>query len=108
MTGSPYPYDVKGGYYVVFRPHKRLSSTEAYKEYDETKVPFEQQARAKAPQLEQIFIHFPDAKISGKGPTAFIHRNYPLNKTEEVSLHILSSHWDRDIFVCGPVARRIE
>lgn len=62
--------------YLIFRPHKRLSTKEAYAEYDSTGKTFEQMAREKCPQLDQVFSFFKGATVSGKGPTCWVERAY--------------------------------
>lgn len=62
--------------YLIFRPHRRLSSREAYEEYDRTGKTFDQMAREKCPQLEKVFHFFREATVSGKGPTAWVKRDF--------------------------------
>ena len=62
--------------YLVFRPHKRISSHEAYEEYDRTGKSFADQAREKCPQLDRVYHFFRDALVSGKGPTTWVRRDY--------------------------------
>jgi 4-diphosphocytidyl-2C-methyl-D-erythritol kinase len=107
---TPMAPPTKGTYYLVFRPHKRLSSKQAYEFYDRTGTPFEAQAKAAAPQLEEVFIHFPDAVISGKGPTAFVAQVGPLEgpnrrcaSNEIQIMEDLKLVWNGDIFICHPV-----
>jgi 4-diphosphocytidyl-2-C-methyl-D-erythritol kinase len=99
----PLPTDQPGYTYLVFRPHKRLSSRDAYEEYDRTGKTFAEQARKKCPQIAEVLTVFPDAVISGKGPTAWV------KTTEEGALGFsgvldkFALTWDGDVFVAKPV-----
>ena len=93
------------GYYIVFRPHRRLSTKQAYEDYDKTGVSFAEQARGKCPQLDDVFEVFPDAVVSGKGPTAFLRLSYELNPHLPAGIETLLPVWDGDIFVAPAVGR---
>lgn len=84
--------------YVIFRPHKRLSSREAYEEWDRTGQSFADQAWEKVPWLDEIFELFPDAVVSGKGPTVFVKRNWC---EYDDLLTVVHHHiaWNGDVFM---------
>lgn len=71
---KPLPPDEKPMHFIIFRPHVRLDTNQAYADYDRTGKTFSELAMEKAPQLDVIFRTFKDATISGKGPTAFVQR----------------------------------
>lgn len=99
---TPLPPDKEPCYFVLFRPHQRFCTTEAYQEYDRTGKSFADMARQKCPQLEEVFKRFPDAVISGKGPTAFIKRRQQAEPNLPEVLNELIPQWDGDIFITGP------
>ena len=99
------PADEEPGYYMIFRPHKRISTKQAYFDYDRVGQPFSEAARIRAPQLDDIFDIFPDAVISGKGPTAFVFRSMRLNPDLPAELNRLITTWDGDIYVARPIGR---
>lgn len=94
------------GYYVIFRPHVRLSTKHAYQDYDRVGEPFSKAARVKAPQLDRIFELFPDATISGKGPTAFVFRAISESPELPAEINELVKLWDGDIYVARPIGRQ--
>ena len=102
---TPLPPDEEPGYYIIFRPHKRVNTKQAYLDYDRVGQPFSEAARIRAPQLDDIFEVFPDAVISGKGPTAFVFRNLRLNPELPAELNRLITTWDGDIYVARPIGR---
>jgi 4-diphosphocytidyl-2-C-methyl-D-erythritol kinase len=97
------PADPPNFYYVVFRPHKRLSSREAYEDYDRLGKTFAEMCREKAPQLEKVFEVFPNAVISGKGPSTWIKINHEYDAYLAAHLNLFLPGWDGDIFVCRPI-----
>lgn len=85
-------------FYLVFRPHRRLSSREAYEEYDRTGKTFEQQAREKCPQLGALVPSFGPGVVSGKGPATWVQiwsYGPPAN-----ALDTWVRNFDGDIFWC--------
>ncbi len=103
---TPMPMDAPGTQYLVFRPHKRLTTAAAYLEYDLTGQTFEESARAKCPQLREIFEFFPDVHISGKGPTCWYKTTPGWLAPHKIMLNNLLRLWDGDIYLCGPIAPR--
>lgn len=101
---TPLPPDPPG-YYILFRPHKRISTKQAYMDYDRVGQPFAQAARIKVPQLDDIFELFPDAVVSGKGPTAFVFRTLEENPVLPAEINRLIKTWDGDIYVARPLGR---
>ena len=97
------PPDEESGYYILFRPHKRIATKQAYMDYDRVGQPFAEAARIKAPPLDQIFDIFPDAIVSGKGPTAFISRTLKPNPEVPAELPNLVTGWDGDIYIARPL-----
>ncbi len=95
--------DVTEPFFVVFRPHKRLSTTEAYAEWDRTGKPFADMAREKCPQLDEIFKRFHDAIVSGKGPSTFIMRDMERAYGHTMAtIEGLIDPWNGDIFIARP------
>jgi len=84
---------------VIFRPHKRLSSREAYEEWWRTGKSFEKQAREKCPWLDEIFEVFPDAVVSGKGPSVWVRRS-EYDEVRDMTNALLD--WNGDIFITRP------
>lgn len=101
---TPLPPDEEPGYYILFRPHKRISTKQAYMDYDRVGQSFAEAARIKAPEIDQILEMFPDALVSGKGPTCFISRPSP-PAARGSELNKLIPGWDGDIYVARPVGR---
>ena len=99
------PADEEPGYYIIFRPHKRVSTKQAYYDYDRVGQQFSEAARIRAPQLDDIFDIFPDAVISGKGPTAFVFRSMIQHPELPAELNRLIPTWDGDIYVARPIGR---
>lgn len=102
---TPLPPDEELGYYIIFRPHKRINTKQAYFDYDRVGQPFSEAARIRAPQLDEIFEIFPDAVVSGKGPTAFVFRSLKLNPELPAGINRLIPSWDGDIYVARPIGR---
>lgn len=108
---TPLPDDTGRVYYILLRPHKRLSSREAYEDFDRTGKSFAWMAMEKVPQLNDVFNFFKDAVVSGKGPTVWVKREYYKGAygDEQVDLIaggldvFLQRHWDGDIFICKPL-----
>ena len=99
------PDEEEPGYYIIFRPHKRIATKQAYMDYDHVGQSFAEAARIKAPQLERIFEIFPDAVISGKGPTAFVFRGIMHNPELPTEINVLVREWDGDIYIARPIGR---
>ena len=102
---TPLPNEEEPGYYIIFRPHKRIATKQAYMDYNSVGQSFAEAARIKAPQLERIFEIFPDAVVSGKGPTAFIFRDIRHNPELPTEINALVREWDGDIHVARPIGR---
>jgi len=102
---TPLPDEEEPGYYIIFRPHKRIATKQAYMDYDRVGQSFAEAARIKAPQLEQIFEIFPDAVVSGKGPTTFVFRDIRHNPELPTSINDLVREWDGDIYIARPIGR---
>ncbi|MBA7656759.1 hypothetical protein ES703_64686 [subsurface metagenome] len=66
---------------------------------------FAEAARIKAPQLDRIFEIFPDAVISGKGPTAFVFRSIKHNPELPAEINALVREWEGDIYIARPIGR---
>lgn len=62
-------------YYLIARPHKRLSTAQMYKLHDETKKSFIEIATSFCPEipklLEQMKKNSVESGLTGKGPTVF-------------------------------------
>ena len=62
-------------FYVLARPHKRLSTKEMYKEHDETGKTFLELATEKCPEIPKLLSQFGknavEKGLTGKGPTVF-------------------------------------
>lgn len=90
--------------YLVFRPHKRLSTRQAYKRWDDLMGSFEEMARLACPGLSTIFSLFPTAVVSGKGPSTFV--KIPLEDHGRAvtltGLLAVQEPWDGDIFLAAP------
>jgi len=96
--------------YLIFRPHWRRSSRQAYEDYDRTGKTFVQQARERCTQLDAVFQFFRDATVSGKGPTTWVKRDYFVAYIgdEQVSavasgLESFMKDWNGDFFFAQPV-----
>lgn len=100
---KPMPPGIVGLKFLVFRPHVRLSSREAYDDYDRTGKTFAELAREKCPQLIEVFSVFPQAVISGKGPTAWVKLSDEEVRVASGVLDRFAMTWDGDVFVAGPV-----
>jgi len=93
------------GYYIIFRPHKRIATRQAYMDYDRVGQSFAEAARIKAPQLDQFFEIFPDAVVSGKGPTAFVFRSLKDNPDLPAAITDMVRAWDGDTYIARPLGR---
>ncbi len=113
---TPLPPDEGKFYYFIFRPHKRIATKQAYMDYDRAGQSFAEAARAKCPQLDEIFQFFPDAVVSGKGPSTWVKRSYydAEYKSEPVQavaggmesfLNRVARTWDGDIYAARPIGR---
>ena len=102
---TPLPDEEEPGYYIIFRPHKRIATKQAYMDYDRVGQSFAEAARVKAPQLDQFFEVFPDAVVSGKGPTAFVFRAWRLNPELPAAVIDMVRGWDGDTYIARPLGR---
>jgi len=113
------PPDEGNFYYIIFRPHKRIATRQAYMDYDRVGQSFAEAARVKCPQLDDVFSFFPDAVVSGKGPSTWVKREYFDAEFEGEPVHAIAGGldtflsgiktmtrtWDGDIYIVRPVGR---
>lgn len=102
---TPLPSEDEPGYYIIFRPHARIATKQAYMDYDRVGQPFAEAARIKVPQLDRIFELFPDVTVSGKGPTVFVFRTIASSPELPAEINELIKFWDGDILVARPIGR---
>lgn len=102
---TPLPDEEEPGYYIIFRPHKRIATRQAYMDYDRVGQSFAEAARIKAPQLDQFFELFRDAVVSGKGPTAFVFRSMRQHPDLPTEITDMVKNWDGDTFIARPLRR---
>ncbi len=102
---TPLPDEDEPGYYIIFRPHKRIATKQAYMDYDRVGQSFAEAARIKAPQLDQFFDIFPDAVVSGKGPTAFVFRSLKSHPDLPAAVTDMVRGWDGDTYIARPLGR---
>lgn len=114
---TPLPPDEGRFYYIIFRPHKRIPTKQAYMDYDRVGQSFAEAARVKCPQLDDVFHFFRDAVVSGKGPSTWVKRDYIDVVFEGEPGHaiaggldtflstmaVLTKTWDGDIYFTKPV-----
>lgn len=97
-------------FFVLFRPHKRLQTSQMYERYDQTKKSFFALAKELCPEikiLEKRLKKFSvkNLSLSGSGPTVFCAANdYDLAKKISESY----PQFDGDIFICRPQAKGLE
>ena len=110
------PPDEGKFYYIIFRPHKRIATKQAYMDYDRVGQSFAEAARVKCPELDDVFQFFPDAVVSGKGPSTWAKRSYYDAEYESEPAHAIAGGlesflnrairtWDGDIYFTLPVGR---
>ncbi len=109
---TPLPPDEGRFYYLIFRPHKRIATKQAYGDYDLVGLSFAAAARIKAPQLNDVFQFFRDAVVSGKGPSTWVKLDFydaehdgPLKVPPFYPVHAMTKSWDGDIYFTRPVGR---
>ena len=102
---TPLPDEEEPGYYIIFRPHQRIATRQAYMDYDRVGQSFAEAARVKAPQLDQFFEIFPDAVVSGKGPTAFVFRSLKSQPELPAAVIDMVRGWDGDTYIARPLGR---
>ena len=116
---TPLPPDEGKFYYLIFRPHKRIATKQAYMDYDRVGQSFAEAARIKAPQLDDVFQFFRDAVVSGKGPSTWVKRDYYDAVFEGEPVHAMgggiesfygrmmrmTNTWDGDIYFTEPLGR---
>jgi len=124
---TPLPPDEGKFYYLIFRPHKRIATKQAYMDYDRVGQSFADAARVKAPQLDDVFQFFRDAVVSGKGPSTWVKRDFYEAVHGDQPVHAIAGGiesfysrmvlmtsptpiyvpgWDGDIYFTRPVGRR--
>ena len=114
---TPLPPDEGKFFYIIFRPHKRIATKQAYTDYDRVGQSFAEAAREKCPQLDEVFRYFRDAVVSGKGPSTWVKRDYYDVEFDGQPAHavaggvdtfmstmvVLTKTWDGDIYFTRPV-----
>lgn len=117
---TPLPPDEGKFYYIIFRPHKRISTKQAYMDFDRVGQSFAEAARIKCPELDDVFQFFRDAVVSGKGPSTWVKRDFidvefegqPAQAmaggvdTFLSTMTVLTKTWDGDIYFTRPVGRQ--
>jgi 4-diphosphocytidyl-2-C-methyl-D-erythritol kinase len=101
---SPYP-EKTSCFYIIARPHKRISTSESFREYDETGKTLLEIAIEKAPSIERMLSFFSvftdNFGMSGTGPS--LYAGFESYKEAENSLSALPkgvAGFNGDIFIC--------
>lgn len=97
------------GFFVLFRPHKRIQTKKMYELYDKTNKSFLTLAKEICPDIKKVERYFSQfglkLKMSGSGPTVFCETNdYRLAKKIAGGY----SHFNGDIFICRPKNKALE
>lgn len=100
-------------FYVIARPHKRISTAESYKRYDETSKSFFELAQEKCPATGLIHEYFSSYSreygMSGTGPSMFAgFESYENALKASNGLDRKLRGFDGDIFICKPSSRTYE
>ncbi|MCX6709427.1 MAG: 4-(cytidine 5'-diphospho)-2-C-methyl-D-erythritol kinase [Candidatus Woesearchaeota archaeon] len=98
-------------YYVLARPHKRLSAKKMYELYDETGKSFFELANEMCPKIGELYVFFSTISkqcgMSGSGPTVFAgFENYKEAEKQVSDFGI--EHFDGDFFICRALDRTYE
>lgn len=96
-------------FYVLARPHKRLSTAEMYSLLDETGKTFFELAQEICPVIKDIYSHFhpkaDECGMSGSGPTVFAgFDSYDKARKAVESFRV----FDGDFFICKPSMKTYE
>ena len=94
--------------YVLARPHKRISTSQMYKEYDQTKKSFFELAKERCPTIAKTFNYFSGISdkcgMSGSGPTIFAEFNSYDEATRSIGKFNIKK-FDGDLFICKSVTK---
>lgn len=90
-------------FYILARPHKRLSTSKMYSLFDETGKTFFELAQEICPVIKNLYSHFhpkaDECGMSGSGPTVFAgFDSYGKTRKAVESFGV----FDGDFFVCKP------
>lgn len=98
-------------FYVLARPHKRLSTAEMYKLYDKKGKTFFELAQELCPGVKELYNHFNPAAnecgMSGSGPTVFAgfdSYDKALRAVEGFGVEAFNG----DFFICRPSMKTYE
>lgn len=97
--------------YILARPHKRISTSQMYEEYDKTKKSFFELAKKKCPTIAKAFDYFSKIAnrcgMSGSGPTIFAEFS-SYNKAIKSIENLDIEKFNGDLFICKSVTRTYE
>ena len=93
--------------YILARPHKRISTSQMYRDYDKTKKSFFKLAQEACPIITETCDYFSKVSdkcgLSGSGPTMFAEFSSQ-SKAIKAMDNFNIEKFDGDLFICKPVA----
>ena len=92
-------------FYILARPHKRISTKEVFKKHEETGSSFLSIARGMCPNIKKLIKHFEKSSkkigMSGSGPTVFAgYSSYAKAKKAMEDYGVM--RFDGDFFIVSP------
>ncbi|MBI4812770.1 2-C-methyl-D-erythritol 4-phosphate cytidylyltransferase [Candidatus Falkowbacteria bacterium] len=95
-------------FYVLMRPHQRISTAYMYQLYDRTGKQFSELIQKACPATKKICSHFSkysgECGLSGSGPTIFAGFN-SYDKATKTIESFGPENFDGDIFICRPIKK---